>query len=139
MAIVRKRGEFLHIQWFDSAENKINSKSTGLAATGANLKKAEKVAKRLQTELTKRGKELKQIGVHKISIKDAFTHFLENNQGKHPKTIVDYWRFYKKFIEYFDENQSCTSITKVEVENWLNLIKRLPQQKKSRKSLQRHQ
>ena len=129
--MVRKRGNVWHIQWFDTAENKVNSKSTGLAATDANLKKAEKFAKELQTELSRRSKELKQIGVHKISIRDAFDHFLRNNQSKHPKTIVDYWRFYKKFIEYFDENQSCTSISKVEVENWLNFIKRLPQQKNS--------
>ena len=131
MAIVIKRGNMLHVQWYDAAAKNIASKSTGLTATDANKKKAELYAKKLQHELSKRIDELKQIGVQKISIRNAFEHFLRNNQNKHRKTIKDYWRFYKKFVEYFDENQPCTNITKVDVENWLNMIKRLPQQKNS--------
>ncbi len=131
MAIVIKRGNMLHVQWYDAAAKKIVSKSTWLSATDANKKKAELYAKKLQHELSKRTDELKQIGVQKISIRDAFEHFLRNNQNKNPKTITDYWRFYKKFVEYFDENRPCTNISKVDVENWLNMIKRLPQQQNS--------
>ena len=131
MAIIITRGNMLHVQWYDAGTKKIASKSTGLTATDANMRKAELYAKKLQHELSKRTDELKQIGVQKISIRDAFEHFLRNNQSKHPKTIIDYWRFYKKFTEHFDENQPCTNITKVDVEDWLNMIKRLPQQKNS--------
>lgn len=131
MAIVIKRGSLLHVQWYDSVTRKNVTKSTGLIATDANMKKAETYAKKLQHELSKRTDELKQIGVQKISIRNAFEHFLRNNQNKHWKTIKDYWRFYNKFVEHFDENQPCTNISKVDVEGWLNMIKQLPQQKNS--------
>ena len=125
MAIVRKRGQVWYIQWFDNAKDKVCTKSTGLAATDVNLKKAEKFANELQAELTKRRKDLKQIGVHKVTIKDAFEHFLRNNQNKHKNTIYEYYRFYSLFTEYFDENNSCTTITKMDVEDWLNQVKQL--------------
>lgn len=126
MASVRKRGNVLHIQWYDPVEDRQTSKSTGMAATEVNRKKAEKYAKELQDELSKRHKGLKQIGVKKISIKYAFEHFLRNNQQKHPKTIYEYKAFYKLLTMHFDENAPCTSLTKVEIEDWLNKIKLLP-------------
>ena len=126
MASVRKRGDLWHIQWYDPIEKKITSKSTGLNATEVNRKKAEFYAKKLQEELTERNKELKKIGVKRITINDAFQHFLRNNQNKNVKTIKDYNRFYKKFTEHFDPDDSCTSVTKLKVEAWLNEIKKLP-------------
>lgn len=126
MATVIKKGEILHIQWFDPMEGKVHSKSTGLKATQTNNKEAEKYAKRLQEELRRRYREMKQIGVRRITLKDAFDHFLRNNQYKHSKTIKDYNRFYKKFTESFPEDQVCTQINKLAVEDWLNELKKLP-------------
>jgi integrase len=123
MATVRKRGNILHIQWYDPFEDKITSKTTGLTATEFNKKIAKKYSKELQYELSKRNRELKQIGIQKISIRDTFNQFLRNNQGKSSKTIKDYERFFNKFTEYFDPNEPSTTITKIRVEDWLNQLK----------------
>jgi integrase len=131
MATIRERGDLFYVQWYDAITKKVTCKSTGLQVNEANRKLVKKYAKELQQELTKRSEDLKQIGGKGITIRSAFDHFLKNNQQKHPKTIIDYWRFYKKFTEHFDENQPCTNITKVAVEDWLNMIKLVPQQKNS--------
>ena len=126
MASVRLRGEYYHIQWYDPFEEKIKSKSTGLTAGRANKLRAKRYADKLQQELTMQSKKLKEIGIERISIADAHEHFLRNNQGKDHKTIRDYHRFYGKFTETFDPSSSCSSITKIKVEDWLNEIKKLP-------------
>ncbi len=126
MATIIKRGDIFHIQWYDPLAKKITSKSTKLQATARNYKKAEEYAKKLQKELTRRNQELKKIGINTVKIQDAFDHFLENNQFKHPKTIFDYKRFYKKFTEKFDPSLPTSAITKLSVEQWLNEVKRLP-------------
>ena len=73
----------------------------------------------------------KELGIQKKTIAAAFEHFLKNNSDKHPKTIKDYHRFYKFFKTYFDENEVCTVITKLEMESWIIEIKKLPMQKNS--------
>lgn len=125
MATIITKGDMLHIQWYDSVSKKTQSKSTKLKNTPSNKKKAEFYAKKLQQELTKKNTEMKQLGIKSITIKESFEHFLNNNQDKHKNTIYEYNRFYKKFTEYFDENSSCSSITKIEVEAWINQIKKL--------------
>ena len=131
MAIVKKRGKLLYIQWYDTLIKKVQSKSTGLVATEANKKKAKVYAKKLQEELTKKTQMMKQLGIQNITIKDAFEHFLKNNQNKNPKTIKDYLRFYKKFTEYFNEDKPCATINKLNVEDWLLGIKKLKLSKNS--------
>lgn len=126
MAIVRQKGDILYIQWYDPLTKKTQSKSTKLVANTKNKKEAKKIAELFQVELTKKSEEMKEIGIQRISIKDAFEHLLRNNQNKHPKTIRDYKRFYNKFTEHFDENLPCTVLTKLGVEEWLNEIKKLP-------------
>jgi integrase len=126
MAIVRQKGDILYIQWYDPLTKKTQSKSTGLIANPKNRREAKKIAAMFQEELTRKTEEMKAIGIQRVSIKDAFEHLLRNNQNKHPKTIKDYMRFYKKFTEYFDENLPCASLTKIGVEEWLNEIKKLP-------------
>ena len=126
MAIIKKRGDKLYIQWYDPLSKKIQSKSTGLNANDTNLKKAKRYANKLQSELTKESQKLKQIGINHSTLEQAFEHFLRNNQNKHPKTIKDYNRFFKKFTERFNEDMPCSSITKLQVEDWLNEIKQLP-------------
>jgi integrase len=125
MAIVVKRGNYLHIQWFDPVLKKTFSKSSKLKATQANQVKAEKYAKKLQDELSKRHIESRQLGVKKLTLKDAFAHFLHINKDKHPKTIKDYERFYKLFSSCFDADQPCIFINKMLVEDWLLDVKSL--------------
>ena len=125
LAVVLKRGDFLHIQWFDPVIKKTSSKTTKLKATQANQIKAEKYAKKLQDEITRRYTESKQLGVKNVNLNDAFEHFLHVNQGKHPKTIRDYHRFYKLFTSSFDETQPCANINKISVEEWLLKVKKL--------------
>lgn len=125
MAIVRKRGETLHIQWYDPVEKKTPSMTTGLVANETNLKKAEHYAKQLQNKLTHDHKKQKEIGIKRVTIKEAFDHFKKINQNKNPKTIGDYDRFYKKFTQTFDQDLSATSINKLNVENWLMEIKKI--------------
>lgn len=126
MATVRKRGDILYIQWYDPLSKKVHTKSTSLIANETNLIKAKKYAKQLQEELTRKSQKLKQIGVNHSTLEQAFEHFLRNNQNKHPKTIKDYNRFFNKFTEKFDKEIACSSITKLQVEDWLNEIKLLP-------------
>jgi integrase len=131
MATIIKRRNIFHIQWYDPLSKKITSKSTGLEVSANNYKKVELYANKLQQELTKRNNELKKIGIKSVRIQDAFDHFLENNQYKHPKTIYDYHRFYKKFTDKFDPSLPTSIITKLSVERWLNEIKKLPLAKNS--------
>jgi integrase len=131
MATVIKRGNTLHISYYDPGKRKSVIKSTGLEATEANRKKAEGIAKKFQEELTKKGKELKTIGIKKITIKDAFDHLLRNNERRNEKTKKDYLRFYSYFTKRFNENEPCTVITKLAIEEWLIEIKKLPLQQNS--------
>ncbi|MFO7523957.1 MAG: site-specific integrase [Ignavibacteriaceae bacterium] len=125
MATVRKRGKVIHIQWFDPVEKKNFSMSTGLTAKDSNFRKAEKYAKQLQNKLSRDYQKQKEIGILRVTLKEAFEHFERINQSKHPKTLADYIRFYNKFVETFDENLPCTAINKLNVENWLMEIKNL--------------
>ena len=125
MATIRKRGKSWHIQWYDPFEKKIRSMATGLEANDTNYKKAEKYAKQLQDKLTRDYRKQKEIGIQRVTIKEAFEHFKRINQNKHKKTIKDYDRFYKKFTATFDENLPAPSINKLNVENWLMEIKEL--------------
>lgn len=131
MAIIILRGSILHLQWYDPVEKKVKTKSTGLTPTPANVKKVRLYANKLQHELTSKNKKLKEIGIQRISIQDAFNHLLRNNQEKHPKTIIDYHRFFNKFKESFDPEKPCSEINKMNVEAWLNKVKKLPMAKNS--------
>ena len=125
MAIVRKRGGTWHIQWFDPFEKKIKTMATGLVTNETNRKKAEQYAKQLQNKLTHDYKKQKEIGIQRVTIKEAFEHFKKINQNKNVKTIADYDRFYKKFTLTFDQDLAATSINKLNVENWLMEIKKI--------------
>jgi len=125
MATVRSKKNILYIQWYDTIEKKVTSRSTRLKDTEANRKKAEQIAEKLQTELSNRNAINKQLGIKRITIQEAFQHFLRNNKHKHAHTQYEYQRFYSLFTEYFDENLACSSITKLKVEDWLNKVKML--------------
>ena len=126
MAIVIKRGNKLHIQWYDPIKEKTNSRSTNLVDNAANRKEAMRLAKELQKKLTQGNEERHKYGFSKATLQEAFNHFLENNQTKNPKTIKDYYRFFRKFTETFESSEPCTSLNKLEVERWFNEIKKLP-------------
>jgi integrase len=125
MATVRKRGKSWHIQWYEPFEKKTKSLATGLVANETNRKKAEQYAKQLQSKLTHDYRKQKELGIQRVTIKEAFEHFKKINQNKNIKTIADYDRFYKKFTAVFDENLPCTNINKLNIENWLMEIKKL--------------
>lgn len=125
MAMIRERGGIWHIQWYDPFDKKVTSKSTGLAATDSNYKKAQRYAKQFQEKLSQKYRKQKELGLERASLGEAFDHFKRNNQGKNPKTLEDYDRFYKRFTETFDNKLPCTSINKLNVESWLNELKKL--------------
>ena len=125
MASIFKKGKMIYISWYDPVVGKKFSKSSGLVYNQANLKKANGYAKQLQKKLEQEKERLKSQHIQRVTIKYAFQHFLKNNSGKDHKTIKDYNRFYNKFIETFDENDLCTIINKLAVEDWLNEIKQL--------------
>ena len=125
MAIIRERGGIWHIQWYDPFEKKVTSKSTGLTATDSNYKKAQRYAKQFQEKLSQKYRKQKELGVQRVSLEEAFEHFKRNNQGKNPKTIEDYDRFFKKFTETFNKSLPSTSINKLNAEAWSNEIKKL--------------
>jgi integrase len=125
MAIIRNRKGVLVIQWYDPFEKKLCSKSTGLTVSETNIKKAKKYANQFQEKITRDYKKQKELGVKIVTIKEAFEHFKKINQNKHPKTIADYERFYKKFQEQYDEELPCTAINKLNVEDWLLELRKL--------------
>jgi integrase len=131
MASVYKKGNYYYVSWYDALKGKNINRSSKLAVTKENKKIAEKYARDLQQRLDEEVEKCNQIGLKRITIKSAFEHFLKNNSDKHPKTQRDYNRFYKKFVETFDENGQCTQIDKLSSELWLSEIKLLPLQKNS--------
>jgi len=131
MPSIYKKGNKLYISWYDSVAGKRINRSTKLSDTEANRKKVEAYAQKLEVKLKNDADSFKRLGIKRISVKEAFDHFLRNNSEKHPKTIKDYHRFYKKFTEYFNENDAATSIDKLSVEAWLLEVKKLPLQKNS--------
>src|ERR1039458_6235309 len=108
MAIVIKKGAFLYVQWFDPVLGKTKSRSTKLNDNNSNRVIVNKYAKKLQDELTRKNEDAKKFGIKKITLKDAFDHFLRINNNKHPNTIRDYMRFYDLFIKSFPEDLPCT-------------------------------
>jgi integrase len=131
MPSIYTKGKKLYVSWYDSVAGKRINRSTKLSDTDANRKKVEAYVQKLEIKLKNDADSFKRLGIKRISIKEAFDHFLRNNSEKHPKTIKDYHRFYKKFTEYFNENDVATSIDKLSVEAWLLEIKKLPLQKNS--------
>lgn len=125
MAIVLQKGEVIYVQYYDAIEKKVHTKCTGMAVNETNIKKAEAIAKRMQEELTTKRKKLRRVGIQKVTIAEAFEHFLSNNSSKHLKTIQEYKWFRSKFYEYFDKDLSCISITKLSVEYFLQDIKKM--------------
>jgi integrase len=128
MASVYKRGRMLWISWYDPITRKPGADTTGLRDTPENYKIAEAMANEMQNKLDEEKEKFEKLNLKRDSIKNAFKQHKENNAFKHEKTLRDYDRFYKKFTETFNENDSCTVITKMSVEKWLNEIKKLPLQ-----------
>lgn len=87
------------------------------------------MADKMQRRLDEEKEKFDKLNLKRDSIKNAYLHHKKNNENKHRKTLNEYDRFYKKFTEYFNENDSCTTITKLAVEDWLSKIKKLPFQK----------
>lgn len=125
MASVYKRGRMLWISWYDPVTRKPGSDTTGLKDTPENYKIAESMAEEMQKRLDEEKEKFDKLNLKRDSIKNAFIHHKTNNAHKHKKTLMDYDRFYKKFTETFNENDSCTVITKASVEKWLNELKKL--------------
>lgn len=131
MASVYEKGKYYYISWYDPLRGKTVNRSSKLTITKENKRIAEKYARALQEKLDEEVEKCNQVGLKRITIKSAFEHFLRNNSDKHPKTHLDYHRFYRKFIETFDEKGQCTQIDKLTAEQWLSVIKKLPLQKNS--------
>ncbi|MHB8335838.1 MAG: tyrosine-type recombinase/integrase [Ignavibacteriaceae bacterium] len=131
MASIYSKRDIIYVSWYDSLTGKRFNKSTRLKATKENFRIAKSIANELQVGLQNEHDVYKELGIQKKTISAAFEHFLKNNSDKHPKTIKDYHRFYKFFKMDFDENEICTVITKLEVENWITEIKKLPYQRNS--------
>ena len=126
MASVHVKGNKIYISWYDSTSGRKLNRSTKLMNTPKNMIEAKKLAKQLQDKIDQKKEELKELQIKRITLDYAFDHFLRNNAHKHPKTILDYNRFYKKFTETFNGNLICSAINKLDVEAWLNEIKKLP-------------
>ena len=126
MASVYVRNKIIYIGWYDSSKGKKRSKTTKLEATPENLKIAQKIADKIQAQLDKKASLISGVKINRIDLDHAFSHYLRNNSGKNHKTIYDYKRFYKKFTEKFNGSTLCSSINKLDVEDWLNEIKMLP-------------
>jgi integrase len=124
MAWVRNRKNKLYISYYDSTNGKQKGIATGLDNSPENLERATEAANKLQDKLDGEKKKKERLRVVKKTLRDAIDHFIENNQYKNPKTIWEYNWFFKEFIKDFNEEMSCSNINKLEIERWLNKIKR---------------
>ncbi len=124
MASLRIRKNKIYILYYDSTDGKSKSISTGRDNSPKNLKLANETANELQDKLDEEKKKKGRLRVVKKTLRDAFDHFIENNQYKNPKTLWEYNWFFKEFIKDFNEEMPCSNINKLEVERWLNKIKR---------------
>lgn len=131
MAIVRTIGKKLYVQYYDPLKKKVDTQSTGYEATARNKKTCQKIANELQRKISEKYEKIKKSGFSRVTLEEAYLHFLRNNYNKHPKTKKDYHRFYTKFTEHFDTNMPCAVINKMNVEGWLIEIQRLPLSKNS--------
>lgn len=120
MASVYSKRKILYISWFDWSLNKTKNRSTRLADTPENRRKAQNIAKELQNELDKKKDEFEKAGILKGStIGGAFDHFLRNNANKHKKTRNEYNMFFQLFSQRFNRDSPCTIINKLDIEAWL--------------------
>jgi integrase len=126
MASVYVKGQKIYISWYDPIRGKRYNRSTKLLNNKQNMVTAGKMAKDLQSKLDEQSEELKSLQIKRLSLRNAFNHFLKNNSHKNEKTIRDYYRFYNKFTETFSEDIPCSAVNKLDVEAWLNVIKTLP-------------
>ncbi len=126
MASVYKKGSKIYISWFDWSTNKTKNKSTQLEYNSKNMRTAKVFSEKLQKELDEKKKEYsKNALVKRSSINSAFERFLSNNATKNKKTIDDYQRFYRLFIQTYNENDPCAVINKMNIEEWINKLKKL--------------
>lgn len=137
MAIVIKRGDTLHIQWYDTAKKRTTSKSTRLKATVENWRIAKKYAKEFQNELSIETAKIKSNSLRENNLGEAIEHFMQVNSGKARKTIKDYKRFTNYFVEHFSESEPVSAITKISYEQWLLKIRELNQAQNSKHGLSR--
>lgn len=123
MASVYSRREILYLTWWDNFEKTHKSRTFGLNDTTENRQLAKQFAQKFQSELDKKKQLLKQgLLIVEPTLEEAFQHFKKNNANKNVKTILDYDRFYKKFLEFFPCNTFCSEITKLKVEEWLTEV-----------------
>jgi len=131
MASIYSKNNKLYMSWYDKMDGKRKNKSLNLENTPQNKKIANGYQKKFNEELQKKYEIFKNAGIKKKTIKTAFQHFINNNSVKNIKTIKDYYRFYNKFKEYFNEEKPCTILNKLNVEEWIIKIRGLDQQKNS--------
>jgi len=122
MATIKKRGKIWHIVIFNPQKNSSTSISTHLPATRANKKEANRYADQLQKEMSKRNSELKQIGIKKITVREAKEIYVRRRQHKHQKTKDNFIRTYDLLTEFLDENNACTYINKLVAEDFIIFI-----------------
>lgn len=126
MASVYSRRGILYLTWWDNFDKKHKSRTFGLNESSVNREITKQFAKKFQTELDNKKKQLRSgLLINEPTIEEAYKHFKKNNSNKNIKTILDYDRFYKKFIEFFPCNSLCSEITKLKVEDWLAEVNKL--------------
>lgn len=131
MASIYKIGNKIYLSWYDSIRGKRMNKSTKLDYNKKNLKRAKSIAKQFQQSIKDQIDVYKTLGIKSTSIKASFEHFLKVNNSQHFKTIRDYKRLYKFFTKHFNEQNSCVTLNKLSIEDWLIEIKKLPLQPNS--------
>ncbi|MCF8356271.1 MAG: site-specific integrase [Melioribacteraceae bacterium] len=131
MAIVIKRGNTLHLQYYDTIKGKTNSKSLKMKATVENERKAKEIAKKFQKEISVEYDKTRDNPFRASTISEAFDHFLEINRMNKQKTIKNYWRFYNYFTNSFDPSTSVNEINKRTYEAWLLDLRNLDQKPNS--------
>ena len=131
MASIYTKNNKIYLSWYDMTLQKRMNRSLNMDYNVKNWKQAQLIKRKFEEQMKKEKEKIRGLSLKRTNINDAFEHFLRNNSSKHPKTIKDYHRFYNKFIQSFPDEKPCNTITKINVESWLNSIKELPLKKNS--------
>lgn len=131
MASLIVRKNIIYVSWYDHDYKKQRRKSTQLVNTKENYEAASKKAKLFQKDLDKKRDQINRNSYSIKTIGEAFDHFKLINGNKHPKTIKDYERFFKKFTEKFPKELLTSQINKSNLEEWLLSLRELRLSKNS--------
>ncbi len=125
---VRKNSKYLWIKWYDKSIHGFRYESTEFENTPKGRDDAKEFKEEFEANLKLKNRNKRFSMTGDVSLQQAFNHFLKNNTGKSDKTIYEYKHWFEKLKEEFPGNTPARKINKLDIEDWLNSVKKWPVQ-----------